>query len=851
PDPKTQHGTSTCEPTLPSSGAKTSAIAPLARGSSVGRYLVLDLIGEGGMGAVYSAYDPDLGRKVAIKLVKLSGQDPGQARARLVREAQAMARVSDPNVLAVFDAGELGDEFFMAMELVDGASLWAWQKQASRSRREILKAYLAAGAGLWAAHREGLVHRDFKPENVLVGKDGRVRVADFGLAHSDPCAGPPLDELPPTNCSVQAATIAGAVCGTPAYMAPEQFLGEATDARTDQFSFCAAMWEALAGQAPFGGDDFASLRKHVLAGELLPPVLPLTRRQRSALARGLSRDPQDRFGDMGELLAILRYDWTRQAGRIAGWVVAAVAAGALGLGALALHYDRTRCEREADSAAQAAWNPSRRAAVAESLGTSGLAPASVEQALAVLDADSEEWKQSQRSACLNRRDGGPSAQGAGRCLERHALRVGTTIANLSQPSPRLVELAGPALEQLGHAADCLAPRSAPLPDSPEVSALRGSLESAAWALDLGRSAEVVESSRALRESARRLGARAEAARAGLLLAKALHQTEGLGQVLETLRAAVRDADAGDDDALMVESRITLGGYLAIEFARSAEAEQVALDADAVLERIRRPPRLELDLVDLRAVLAANAGRTEESLELFRRAAATARQAFGQNSGHEAFELARLATALARAGRLAESAEAFERSLRASESARFEQPASHANAWINLAQVRYRQGKPTEALECTDRAAATLAAGKATSAPALLRIDLVRASAFEAQAKLEEAGRLYEQLVARSEKQSPALGARALCGWARTLAARGRAREALDAATRASASVPQGDHYLAGLCAFSMAQARWALGQHEEARAEASSALTRFGGPEESFHREWIGRWLGERGTGSR
>ena len=172
----------------------------LTRGAAIGRYLVLNLIGRGGMGEVYAAYDPELDRKVAIKVLRASssaGVDAVEGRGRILREAQALAQLSDPNVVAVYDVGTVDDRVFLAMEFVDGSTLSFWQHAQPRTWREIVTLYAAAGRGLAAAHRRGLVHRDFKPDNAMVGRDGHVRVMDFGLARSaeTPAAdGPPPEE---------------------------------------------------------------------------------------------------------------------------------------------------------------------------------------------------------------------------------------------------------------------------------------------------------------------------------------------------------------------------------------------------------------------------------------------------------------------------------------------------------------------------------------------------------------------------------------------------------------------------------------------------------------------------------
>jgi eukaryotic-like serine/threonine-protein kinase len=252
----------------------------LERGDVLGRYFILDRLGSGGMGIVYAAYDPELDRKVAIKLLR-PGRAGAEAGARLLREAQAMARLSHPNVLAVHDVGTFGDQVFVAMELVDGADLRQWLAASPRSEREVLDVFLKAGRGLAAAHAAGLVHLDFKPANVLVGRDGRVRVADFGLAQAE-----------------GGEESGGA--GTRGYMAPEQLTSQPVDARTDQFSFCVSLYEALYGARPFAPDSFEV--------EDSPPGSRVPIRLRRLLLRGLAPDPAGRFASMDDLLAALEND---------------------------------------------------------------------------------------------------------------------------------------------------------------------------------------------------------------------------------------------------------------------------------------------------------------------------------------------------------------------------------------------------------------------------------------------------------------------------------------------------------------------------------------------------------------
>ena len=227
--------------------------------------MLLDVLGSGGMGVVYAAFDPELNRRVAIKLVRAELGRDEHGRARMVREAQAMARLSHPNVVSVYDVGIAGDgSLFIAIELVEGGTLSDWLRQSPRSGRDVLAMFIAAGRGLAAAHRAGLVHRDFKPENVLVGTDGRPRVTDFGLVCADSAdnadsvvertTDPEPISLSSSSDSLQTPlTNAGVVMGTPGYMSPEQCASLPTDARSDQFSFCAALYRALYGERPFEG----------------------------------------------------------------------------------------------------------------------------------------------------------------------------------------------------------------------------------------------------------------------------------------------------------------------------------------------------------------------------------------------------------------------------------------------------------------------------------------------------------------------------------------------------------------------------------------------------------------------
>ena len=316
----------------------------------IGRYAVLKILGEGGMGAVYACFDERLDRRVALKLVK--GAATEESRRRMLREAQAMAKLSHPNVVPVFEVGEHDGALFVAMEYVHGMTLARWQTEEKPGWRDVLEKYVQAGRGLAAAHAAGLVHRDFKPHNAVVGADGRVRVLDFGLAFrqghrlvfdEDSTIAPrPADAVLDTPL-----TETGTVMGTPAYMAPEQFLGGAVDARSDQFSLCVALWEGLFGARPFEGKNPAELFAKSAEGRVVEPGrTEVPAAIIATLLRGLRPDAGERWPDLSALL--VRLEATAGAARRAKVRVVALA---LGIFVFALAYFLVK--RAADSNATA------------------------------------------------------------------------------------------------------------------------------------------------------------------------------------------------------------------------------------------------------------------------------------------------------------------------------------------------------------------------------------------------------------------------------------------------------------------------------------------------------------------
>src|SRR5215472_14035802 len=292
----------------------------LPRGATLGRYVVLDCLGSGGMGVVYLAHDFALDRRVSLKLLRSSGKDPEARRERLVSEAQALARVSHPNVLAVHDVGTWEDEVYLALEHVEGETLRSWLDRTPRSPAEIRAMFLQAARGLQAIHSAGLIHRDVKPENLLLGRDGRVRVADLGLAITAGTHGsaPARETLRP---------------GTPGYMPLEQHRGEALDARADQYSLAVAIYEALLGQRPYGsrGASRETLEERLARGPGVEvprsPVVPP--RLRRALTASLRPDRAARPETLAPLIEALASPGLPATGTLGGSLAIAASIGVL------------------------------------------------------------------------------------------------------------------------------------------------------------------------------------------------------------------------------------------------------------------------------------------------------------------------------------------------------------------------------------------------------------------------------------------------------------------------------------------------------------------------------------------
>ena len=493
------------------------------RPERIGHFLVIEKIGSGGMGVVYAAYDPQLDRRVALKLVRSTSNEEA-AKVRLLREAQGMARIAHPNVVSVFEAGTHDDAVWLAMELVEGGTLGDWLAATKRDWRDILACFIAAGRGLAAAHAAGLIHRDFKPENVLIGEDGRPQVADFGLVRATESpdeqtfaeVAPAHSELEPGRSTAgslsESVTRVGALVGTPRYMAPEQLAGEGIGPHTDQFSFCVALYEALFDQKPFAGHSVMELVANVLAAKLQSPPRdtdipgPII----DAVVRGLAYEPGDRFASMDELLVALTPPPPRRWGLVTIATLAflgalvAVAASFASLG-----NDEPDLCAQGPQRLTGVWDPEVRGGLEDSFAALELAYGNQSFTLVAdaLDTWSSEWVDQYADACEATHVRGDQSAAAldlrMTCLDRQRRNVIATTELLARADAELVEHAAELAASLPQPAQC-----ARLDDLRAV------------APPPSNQAEAVADARALLERVRTLEAAARAIEAEQVLAEA-------------------------------------------------------------------------------------------------------------------------------------------------------------------------------------------------------------------------------------------------------------------------------------------------------------------------------------------
>lgn len=664
--------------------------AALAPGVGIDRYVILTRVGQGGMGVVYAAYDPSLDRRVALKFLNRTDEElDARHERRLLREAQAMARLSHPNVAVVYEVGLFQGKVFLAMEFVDGVDLRAWLAARKRSAGEILDVFLAAGRGLAAAHAAGIVHRDFKPENVLVDKQDRPRVTDFGLSRATP---EPEDEEARTGASAAATsprshlslplTRTGGVLGTLPYMSPEQHHGGATDERSDQFSFCLALYEALYGERPFKGESQAELLESMLAGKVSPAPAQSTapRWLRQPIVRGLDPLPERRFASMDALLAALSRDPRRRRRHI-------VAGAALGLGLVALaagyrqFVDRgavapgPRCDLGASRLA-GAWDEPSKHRVRDAFQRSGVpgVDAAWKSFAAVLDRRAGAWVAMHDQACAATHvDGVQSASVLDlrmECLDRKRQEMAALVEVYSNtPDAKMIDRATSAADNLSLISACADVANlrarVPLPESREgrarVASLRQRLTRARALHEAGRFEQEREQLAPLVQEADATGYAPVAAEAKSMLGVALTGTAQAEAAEKLLFEAADLAVKGRDWTLEAQTWVSIissyGGQ-----GRVHEGLVAARAAELALARANADDALRARLLSETGWMEYKANRYREALPLYQAAEELWSASVGTASTQYAGTLQRIGITLGTLGRIREAVAYLERAL---------------------------------------------------------------------------------------------------------------------------------------------------------------------------------------------
>ena len=540
-----------------------------ANATRVGRYTVLRMLGSGGMGVVLSAYDEELDRRIALKLLRPDRRgDSSHGRARMLREAQALARLSHPNVIHVYEVGQYEDQVFLAMEYVPGDTLRRWLKQKPRGWREVVDMFVQAGRGLSAAHAVGLVHRDFKPDNVLVGTDGRARVLDFGLVRTNvepvPASGEPAASAPAVAPDgdqgplSDALTRVGTALGTPAYMAPEQHRIEPVDARADQFSFCVALHEALYGERPFPGRDALSLLASIEDGVMNDPPqgarVPAWLRR--VVLRGLRTYAADRHATMDDLLRALQRDPGQRWYRVAATAAVALAVGVGGYALAHWRADRGALCSGGEQRLAGVWDPPRRAAVEAALLATGQAYAGETwtRVSAGLDQYAHEWAAMHRDACEATNLRGEQSPALldlrMHCLDERRVELSALVDVLAAADSDVVANAAQAVSKLDPLARCADTRrlteALPGPDPAVAAAVQTQQEALARARAeqlAGHNRQAQRTANAVVTHAQTLGYRPLLVEARVIEGRALRNLTEYAAAEASLLAALDEAEA--------------------------------------------------------------------------------------------------------------------------------------------------------------------------------------------------------------------------------------------------------------------------------------------------------------------
>ncbi len=796
----------------------------------IGRFEILTKLGAGGMGVVYKAHDPELDRPVAIKLLHPRFEESALALAtqRMRREARAMARLSHANVAHIHEVGDHDGQLFLAMEFVDGVTLADWLADERRGWREIVEVFCQAGAGLSAAHEAGIVHRDFKPDNVMIGAGGVVKVMDFGLAGAARECDPALSGVYTETISdlresnpllAQTITRTGAMLGTPLYMSPEQFAGVELDARSDQFSFCVALYEALLEERPFADQTMHELVDSVTRGlrRPLPRGHAVPGWILRAVERGLERDPSRRWSSMRALTRRLSHDPRRRWRTVAVMSGAAVVLAGSGYAAAALGGEATERCADAGRGLEGAWDDARREQVKRALLGTGLvfADDAWTRSAARLEQYAARWTEMRVEACETHEAGLQSDELfdlRASCLERRRQDLEATVHVLSEAdasvAARAVETVA-ALPAIRRCADVGALRTqlAPPDDEEDAAAVRqldGVLARAAARKHAGQLREALELVDGARGRAETIGYAPLIGRVRLLRGDLLSESgkpKGAARELyEAIWIAVELGDtelateavakwmfvegaalAHKDEALSLErmafalaARLGSGsaavplvynnvGAVYYRHGRLGEAQGNFQRALELWERTWEPNRIVMaaSLSNL-GVTLNDLGRHEQAATYLERAYTTIAEEVGEHHPSLLYPLTGLGQAQLALGDLPAARARFDRARALIEEALGEEAHQLVYPLTGLGQVYNRQGRGDRALEVLTRANAIWATAGADNPDrgdtlcALGAAQRALGRVDEARAAYGEAAKIYEAVLEAGDDPGPRL-----------------------------------------------------------------------------------------------
>ncbi len=646
----------TCRDVIAQLARTQSPAHVLERGRTIGRYVIGELLGSGAMGRVYSAWQPELDRRVAIKV--LHDDAPG-GRARLVLEAQAMARLDHPNIVGVHEVGTTDDGVYVAMDLVEGETLRAWAEQ-PRPWRQVVAVLIDVARGIAAVHAAGVIHRDVKPDNVIVGADGRARLGDFGLARAG-AATQRRDAAGADRQVLATGTPGTSVAGTPAYMAPEILRGGGATPASDVFSFGVLAFEVLCGRRPFPGRTWSELARSIEGGAG-PAIRSAPAWLDGAIRRCLAADPRRRPTSLTTIAELFADRLQRR--KPARWIAGILAAAVLASGVTFVASRReptASCELGAVEVATV-WDAAARTRV-QSLGPT---------ALAAIDHWAAQWASERDAVCAAAQvEPAPKLAARQRCLDhqrielvalidRAAAKPGTS-SRVDLPALAIAAVPGRLDDRMIDAVAALAPadcRSADVstadavPLDPDRAAVvrkvQTGLPAVRAAVALGGDARpVVAQAAALVEQARAAGHAPTLAESLLVHADALRISGRLEDAALAARDSVAAAERGHDD--QTASRAWLARVAVAGNRRElGEAEDFAAIAGAAIDRAGAPPRLVAQLVRLRALVAYNRGQ----LALVERLLGEARTRFTELSGERSLDVAMIESSLGSTARAA-------------------------------------------------------------------------------------------------------------------------------------------------------------------------------------------------------